>query len=83
MKVSARKTGRCAYPPTGKYIGTPPMAKSFKQHEIKDDKFVPGMQLRPDGVRQPAAEANILGNIRAIDQGRASINGDIMTSAWR
>jgi hypothetical protein len=83
MKIIARKTGRCAYPPIGGYIGTPPTAKSFEQHEIKDNNFVPGMQLRPDGVRQPYAEAAILGNIRAIDQGRGSLNGDIMTSAWR
>jgi hypothetical protein len=83
MEIIARKIGRCAYPPIGQYIGTPPAAQSFERHEIKDHNFVPGMRLRPEGVRQPTAEANILANIRAIDQGRGSLNGDIMTSAWR
>ena len=83
MRIIAHANGRCAYPPIGKYMGTPPTAKSFEQHEIKDNGFEPGMQLRPDGVRQPQAEANILANIRAIKQGRGSINGDILTAAWR
>ena len=77
MKTIARRTGRCAYPPTARYIGTPPMAKSFERHEIKDNKFVPGMRLRPEGVRDSQAEARVLGNIRAIDQGRAPVNMDI------
>lgn len=83
MKIIARKPGWCAYPPTGKYIGSPPAAKSFEEHEIKDDNFIPGIQLRPDGVRQPTAEAAILNNIRAVDQGRTSRNLDPLTSAWR
>ena len=83
MKIIARRSGRWAYPPNGRYISTPPMAKSFEAHEIKDHNFVPGMRLRPEGVRQSQAEASILGNIRAIDQGRAPSNFDIMTSAWR
>ena len=77
MKITASRSGRCAYPPTGRYIGTPPAAKSFEQHEIKDKNFVPGMRLRPPGVRDSQAEARILGNIRAIDQGRAPVNMDI------
>ena len=77
MKITARRTGRCAYPPIARYIGTPPMAKSFEQHEIKDNNFVPGMRLRPEGVRDSQAEARVLGNIRAIDQGRAPVNMDI------
>ena len=83
MKIIARRSGRWAYPPFGRYISSPPAAKSFEQHEIKDKNFVPGMRLRMPGVRQSQVEANILGNIRAIDQGRASVNGDILTSAWR
>jgi hypothetical protein len=59
------------------------MAKSFEAHEIKDNNFVPGMRLRPEGVRQPFSEAAILGNIRAVDQGRAPVNFDPLTSAWR
>ena len=78
MKIIARRNGRCAYPPIAKYIGTPPAAKSFEQHEIKDKNFVPGMRLRPEGVRDSYAEARILGNIRAIDQGRAPVNGDVL-----
>ena len=63
------------YPPTAKYIGTPPKAKSFEAHEIpKID--VSGIQLRPDGARQPYAEARVLGNIVAILQGRAPVAGD-------
>lgn len=83
MKIIARRTGRCAYPPTGSYVGTPPAAKSFESHEIKDNNFVPGMQLRPDGVRQPTAEAAILSNIRAVDQGRTCLNLDPLTSVWK
>ena len=82
MKIIAKRTGRCAYPPTGKYIGTPPAAKSFEQHEIpKID--VSNVQLRPDGARQPETEARILSNIVAVKQGRAPITLDPLTSAWR
>ena len=82
MRIIAKKTGRCAYPPTAKYIGTPPTAKSFKQHEIpKVD--VSQIQLRPDGARQPETEARILSNIVAVRQGRASVNLDPLTPAWR
>ena len=83
MKIIARRSGIWAYPPTGRYISTPPMAQSFEAHEIKDHNFVPGMRIRPIGVRQPYSEAAILGNIRAVDQGRAPVNFDPLTSAWR
>lgn len=78
MKIVARKIGRCAYPPIGRYVNTPPVAKSFEQHEIKDNDFIPGTRLRPEGVRQSEPEARILGNIRAIDQGRAPVEGDVL-----
>ena len=75
MKIFARKKNGCVYPPIGKYIDPPPAAKSFEQHEVhKVD--LPGVQLRPDGVRQPAAEARILGTIVAIIQGRGPVDGD-------
>jgi hypothetical protein len=78
MKIIARRSnGACAYPPIGKYIGTPTTAKSFEAHEIKDQNFVVGTRLRPEGARQPEAEARILANIRAIDQGRVPITMDI------
>lgn len=78
MKIIARRSGgRCAYPPTGRYVSSPTIAKSFEQHEIKDNNFVPGGRLRPEGARQPEAEARILANIRSIDQGRVPITMDI------
>lgn len=78
MQIVAKRSGRYVYPPTCKFIGTPPMAKSFEQYQIKDKNFVPGMRLRPQGVRQSQVEARILGNIRAIDQGRAPLDGDVL-----
>lgn len=75
MEIIAKRTGRCTYPPIGQYIGTPPAAKSFKRHEIvKVD--ISGIQLRPDGARQPEAEARVLGNIVTILQGRGFQGGD-------
>lgn len=79
MKISAKRSGRWPHPPTSRYISTPPAAKSFEAHEIKDKNFVPGMRLRPKGARQSQPEARILGNIRAKDQGRTCINLDIMS----
>ena len=76
MQIIARRTGRCTYPPTGRYISTPPAANNFKQHEIQLNPVI-GLQLRPDGARQPAAEARILGNIGLIRSGLAPLNGDI------
>jgi len=78
MKIIARRSdGRCAYPKIGTYSSTPTVAKSFERHEIKDNNFVPGTRLRPEGARQPEAEARILANIRSIDQGRVPITMDI------
>ena len=75
MQIIARKTGRFAYPPIGRYIGTPPAAKSFEQHQIRDD-FPTGIRLRPEGARQPEPEARILANIKTIFQGLGPLNGD-------
>jgi len=77
MQILAKKTGRCAYPPIGRYAFTPPAAKSFEQHQIQVNP-VAGMQLRPDGVRQPTAEARILGNIGLIRSGLAPRDGDVL-----
>ncbi len=80
MKIIARKLNKCAYPPIGKYIGSPPVVPTkFEQYEIKDKNFVPGTRLKQDGVKQSQSEARILGNIRAIDQGRAPVNGDVLS----
>ncbi len=79
MKIIARRSdGKCAWPPIGQYADPPTIAKSFERHEIKDNNFIPGTRLRPEGVRQPEAEARILANIRAIDQGRVPITMDIL-----
>ena len=72
MKIHARRQKRCAYPKIGKYNGSPVFEGTFEDLEIKDPPgFKLPIQLRPDGVRQPAAEATILGRIRAKLQGRA------------
>tara|TARA_R100001244_G_scaffold25113_4_gene25559 strand:+ start:18464 stop:18718 length:255 start_codon:yes stop_codon:yes gene_type:complete len=73
VKIRARKQKRCAYPPTGRYIGNSPFLGTFEDLEIKDpENFKLPTQLRPDGARSPQAEANILGRIRAKAQGRAA-----------
>lgn len=72
MSIKARKQKRCAYPPTGRYGSNSPFEGKFEDIEIKDpDYFKLPIQLRPDGVRQPQAEASVLGRIRAKAQGRA------------
>lgn len=72
MKVQfARRWKRCAYPPNGKYISNAQFQGNFEDIEISDNEFK-FQQLRPDGNRQPAAEADILSNIRARAQGRAA-----------
>jgi hypothetical protein len=77
MQIIAKKTKRCAYPPIGRYISTPPAAKSFEAHQIQFNS-VAGVQLRPDGVRQPAAEARILANINLIKNGLAPRDGCVL-----
>lgn len=72
MRIHARRQKRCAYPAIGKYTGPPTFEGRFEDLEIKDPEgFKLPIQIRPDGVRQPAAEASILGRIRAKLQGRA------------
>jgi len=75
MQIKAKKSGRCAYPPIGRYISTPPMAKN--PHIIKPNVAI-NIQLRPDGARQPTAEARVLANINLIAQGFGPINGDVL-----
>jgi hypothetical protein len=71
MRIFARKSGRCAYPPIGSYITNVPFKKKFGDLELRriDPSELP--QLRPDGSRQPQSEASVLGRIVVIRQGRA------------
>ena len=69
MQIRARRIKRCAYPPIGKYVSHAPFKGKFKDLELESIKVFP--QLRPDGVRQPQAEATILGKMVAKAQGRA------------
>lgn len=72
MEIRAKRKSRCAYPPIGSYSTNQP-AKEFPEIQSVD---ISGIQLRPDGARQPEAEANVLGRLRAILECRAS-PGDI------
>lgn len=65
---------RCFLPPIARHIKPPGAIGKFKDIEIPKITFLP--QLRPDGVRQPEAEANILSRMVAVAQGRAPITLD-------
>ena len=69
MFIRARRIKRCAYPPIGKYVAHESFKGKFEDLELESIKEFP--QLRPDGVRQPQAEATILGKLVAKKQGRA------------
>lgn len=71
MRIYARRKKGCAYPPIGRYTSNVPFKKKFEALEIKPCSGADLPQLRPDGVRQPAAEATILGKMIIIKQGRA------------
>lgn len=55
------------YPPVG-ISSEPPLLKiNFQKVQIPQVS-VTGIQLRPNGVRQPREEANLLGQIRWVRQ---------------
>lgn len=85
MKVQfiRRRKRNCAYPPIGRYISNVPFKGDFEDVELADGEFEPG-PLRPDGNRQPYAEASVLQNLRARAQGRAAFpNADVRQGGWR
>lgn len=71
MRIYARRRKGCAYPPIGSYMSNDPFKGKLKAIEIKPCSGADFPQLRPDGARQPAAEATILGKMIIIKQGRA------------
>jgi len=74
--IKIKKKKRCPYPPTGAYIKPIGADFTFESVRIKNN-FKPS-RLRPKGARQSTAEANILSKIKAIQNGFASTNGDII-----
>jgi len=73
MLIYVKRSKRCIFPPTGKPIAPPGTTQEFEDIGIKVE---PVERLRPEGVRQPEAERNVMSRIRAVQQLRAPITLD-------
>jgi hypothetical protein len=70
MSIQVYSYGKTPYPPTGRYMYTPPILLKFDHIKIIQVD-VSKIQLRPPGMHSPRAEADILGRLKAIAEGRA------------
>ena len=64
--LKVKKSKRCAFPPIGRHISPP--GPCDKLDLIIPSNFI-SPQLRPDGARQPTAEANVLSRMKAVALG--------------
>jgi hypothetical protein len=68
--IQAFNYGKTPYPPIGRYMYSAPVLMKFKSIAIQQVD-VSKIQLRPAGMHNSRAEADILGRIKAIAEGRA------------